>query len=42
VDKLELKSGEPFRFSARVEVRSQVAPKDYSGIPLKRARRQGE
>jgi trigger factor len=36
VDKLELKSGEPFRFSARVEVRSQVTPKDYSGLPLKR------
>jgi len=36
VDKLELKVGEPFRFSARVEVRSQVAPKDYIGIELKR------
>jgi trigger factor len=36
VDKLEMKSGEPFRFSARVEVRSQIAPKDYSGIPLER------
>jgi trigger factor len=36
VDKLELKNGEPFRFSARVEVRSQVAPKDYSGVALKR------
>ena len=36
VDKLELKAGAPFRFSARVEVRSQVAPKDYSGVPLKR------
>jgi trigger factor len=36
VDKLELKSGEPFRFSARVEVRSQIAPKDYSGVPLAR------
>src|SRR3954452_9681978 len=36
VDKLELKSGEPFKFSARVEVRAQVAPKDYSGVPLKR------
>jgi trigger factor len=36
VDKLELKTNEPFRFSARVEVRSQVVPKDYSAIPLKR------
>ena len=36
VDKLELKPNEPFRFSARVEVRSQVAPKDYSGVALKR------
>lgn len=36
VDKLELKNGEPFRFSARVEVRSQVVPKDYSGVALKR------
>src|SRR3954454_1686068 len=36
VDKLDLKSGEPFRLSARVEVRSQVVPKDYSGVALKR------
>jgi trigger factor len=36
VDKLELKANEPFRFSARVEVRSQVQPKDYTGIALKR------
>lgn len=36
VDKLQLKSGAPFKFSARVEVRSQVTPKDYSGIPLSR------
>jgi trigger factor len=36
VDKLELKSGEPFRFSARVEVRSQIVPKDYSGVTLTR------
>jgi len=36
VDNLELKSGAPFKFSARVEVRSQVTPKDYSGIPLSR------
>jgi trigger factor len=34
VDSLELKSGAPFKFSARVEVRSQVTPKDYSGVPL--------
>ena len=36
VDKIELKSGQPFKFSARVEVRSQVEPKDYTGIPLER------
>jgi trigger factor len=36
VDKLELKNGEPFRFSARVEVRSQITPKDYSGVPVSR------
>jgi trigger factor len=36
VDSLELKSGAPFKFSARVEVRSQVTPKDYSGVPLSR------
>jgi trigger factor len=36
VDKLELKSGEPFRFTARVEVRSQIVPKDYSAVPLSR------
>jgi trigger factor len=36
VDSLELKSGAPFKFAARVEVRSQVTPKDYSGIPLSR------
>jgi trigger factor len=34
VDNLELKSGSPFKFSARVEVRSQVVPKDYSGVEL--------
>ncbi len=36
VDKLELKQGEPFRFSARVEVRSQVTPKDYTGVRVSR------
>jgi trigger factor len=36
VDNLELKSGEPFKFTARVEVRSQVVPKDYTGIPVSR------
>lgn len=36
VDKIELKSGTPFKFSAKVEVRSQVTPKDYTGIPLER------
>jgi trigger factor len=36
VDTLELKSGAPFKFSARVAVRSQVTPKDYAGVPLTR------
>ncbi len=36
VDKIEIKTGEPFRFTARVEVRSLVTPKDYTGITLKR------
>jgi trigger factor len=36
VDKLELKAGSPFKFSARVEVRSQVTPKDYGGLPVTR------
>jgi trigger factor len=36
VDNLELKSGSPFKFSARVEVRSQVVPKDYGGVALSR------
>ena len=39
VDELEIKSGAPFKFSARVEVRSQVTPKDYSGIAAHRAGR---
>ena len=36
VDKLELKANEPLKFSARVEIRSQVEPKDYSGVKLTR------
>ncbi len=36
VDRLELKLGEPLRFSVRVEVRLQVTPKDYSGIRVVR------
>ncbi len=40
VDNLELKSGAPFKFSARVEVRSLVVPKDYwaSSCPSARPR----
>lgn len=38
VDKLELKSGAPFRFSAKVEVRANVTPRDYTGIPLEAPR----
>ncbi len=36
VDRIDLKSGQPFKFSARVEVRSHVEPKDYKGVPLER------
>jgi trigger factor len=36
VAEIEIKPGEPFKFSARVEVRSQVTPKDYTGLPLTR------
>ena len=36
IDKLELKQGEPLRFSARVEIRSQVTPKDYTGVRVAR------
>jgi trigger factor len=36
VEELAIKSGEPFKFTARVEVRSQVTPKDYSGLPISR------
>jgi trigger factor len=36
VDELEIKPGAPFKFKARVEVRSQVTPKDYAGVPLTR------
>ena len=36
VDKLELKQGEPLRFSTRIEVRAQVTPKDYTGIRVSR------
>jgi trigger factor len=36
VDDLEIKAGAPFKFTARVEVRSQVTPKDYTGLPVSR------
>ena len=36
VEKLEMKIGEPLKFSARVEIRSQVTPKDYSGVKVSR------
>ena len=36
VDKLELKHGEPLKFSARIEIRSQVTPKDYAGVRVSR------
>ena len=36
VAEIEIKTGAPFKFSARVEVRSQVTPQDYSGIAVSR------
>jgi trigger factor len=36
VAEIEIKTGAPFKFSARVEVRSQVTPKEYAGIELSR------
>jgi trigger factor len=36
IDKLELKVGEPLKFSARVEIRSQFTPKDYTGVRVSR------
>ena len=34
VDKLEMKKGQPFKFSAMVEIRANVSPKDYSGVAI--------
>lgn len=36
IDKLELKAGAPLKFSALVEVQTDVTPKDYTGIRLSR------
>ena len=36
VEDLKIESGAPFKFTARVEVRSQVTPKDYTGLALSR------
>ena len=36
VEDLKIESGAPFKFTARVEVRSQVTPKDYTGLPISR------
>src|SRR3569623_1851209 len=36
VDRIEIKTGEPLRFRAKVEIKSQVAPKGYTGVELKR------
>lgn len=36
VDKLELKPGQGFKFSALVEIKSTVVPKGYTGLALKR------
>jgi len=34
VDDIEMKKGEPFRYSARVEVRASFEPKEYDGVDL--------
>lgn len=36
VNDYEITAGAPFKFTAKVEVRSQVVPKDYAGLELKR------
>lgn len=36
IDKLEMKPGTPFKFSALVEVKSEVVPANYTGLELKR------
>ncbi|MSP61085.1 MAG: trigger factor [Myxococcales bacterium] len=36
VDEVEMKKGSAFRYSARVEVRAPLDPKDYDGVPLER------
>jgi len=36
VAEIEIKTGSPFKFSARVEVRAQVTPQDYAGVPVSR------
>ena len=36
VDKLDLKAGQVFKFSALVETKTVVVPKDYKGLALKR------
>ncbi|HXJ19929.1 MAG TPA: trigger factor [Polyangia bacterium] len=36
VAEIEIKQGAPFKFSARVEVRAQVTPQDYAGVPVSR------
>jgi len=36
VDRVVIKAGEPFKFTAKVEIRAQVVPKDYAGIEVKR------
>jgi trigger factor len=36
VNQYEIRTGAPFKFTAKVEVRSQVEPKDYTGLELKR------
>ena len=34
VDKIEIRTGEPFKFRAKVEIKSQVEPKGYTGVEL--------
>ena len=42
VDDAHLHKGKPFHYSARVEVRSQVEPKDYDGVELGKRAAAGE
>ncbi len=38
VDGAEIKRGQPFAFQAIVEIKGEVAPQDYEGLPIERRR----